>query len=99
MEATLIDRLYTKNRPKVIALKSWIGHISAACGAVELAVLLGCLKEGYLPEIRNLKEACHDRVNFVRQETNDSLNTIIIENFGFGGQNSALVIRKWNKSQ
>ncbi len=99
MEATLIDRLYTKNRPKVLALKSWIGHISAACGAVELAVLLGCLKEGYLPEIRNLKEPCHDRVNFVRQETNDSPNTIVIENFGFGGQNSALVIRKWNKSR
>ena len=98
MEATLIERLYGKNQPKIVALKSWIGHISAACGAVELAVLLGCLNNGYLPAIRNLKNPCHDRVNFVRQETNEPFNTIVIDNFGFGGQNSALVIRKWNKS-
>lgn len=32
MEAALINRVYDKKPPLIIALKSWIGHIAAACG-------------------------------------------------------------------
>jgi 3-oxoacyl-[acyl-carrier-protein] synthase II len=97
MEASLIDRIYGEHKPCVIALKSWIGHIAAACGAVELAVCLTCLKNNYLPAIRNLKEPCHEKINFVQTNTDACPGTMMMENFGFGGQNSALVIKKWIK--
>jgi 3-oxoacyl-[acyl-carrier-protein] synthase II len=92
-EAHLIADLYGKNSPRVIAFKSWIGHASAACGALELALLLVCMREEYLPEIRNLNEPCHGEINFVRQGKNASFRIAVIQNFGFGGQNSALIIR------
>ncbi len=95
MEANLIDRIYGKHSPFVIALKSWIGHISAACGAVELAICLVCMQNNYLPEIRNLKEPCHSQINFVLKEQKYSTDALVVENFGFGGQNSALIIKKW----
>lgn len=95
MEANLINRIYGKHSPFVIALKSWIGHISAACGAVELSICLACMQNNYLPEIRNLKEPCHSQINFVRKEQKYSTDTLVVENFGFGGQNSALVIKRW----
>ncbi|MBW2216940.1 MAG: beta-ketoacyl-[acyl-carrier-protein] synthase family protein [Deltaproteobacteria bacterium] len=94
MEAGLLGRVFEKQAFFVIAIKSWIGHIAAACGALELAVVLACLKHNYLPEVRNLDEPCHGEINFVRQGTASSAETVLLENFGFGGQNSALIIKK-----
>jgi 3-oxoacyl-[acyl-carrier-protein] synthase II len=99
MEADLIDRVYAKRPPFIIALKSWIGHIAAACGAVELAICLACMKYIYLPRIRNLDEPCHAGLNFVREEQSCPIRNILLENFGFGGQNSALIVRKYDGLQ
>lgn len=97
MEADLINRVFEEHKPFVIALKSWIGHLAAACGAVELAIGLTCLSESYLPKIRNLKNPCRDGVNFVRSAVRVSVDTMLVENFGFGGQNAALVVKKWKE--
>ncbi len=94
MESDLIDRIYGKKSPFIIALKSWIGHIAAACGALELAICLACMQNSYLPKIRNLDEPCHAGLNFVREEQSYPIRNILLENFGFGGQNSALIVRK-----
>jgi 3-oxoacyl-[acyl-carrier-protein] synthase II len=94
MEAAMLLRLTGKEGPFVMAPKSWLGHASAACGALELAVVLTCLANDYLPEIRNLQEPCQSDVRFVRAGMFRTLNTVLIENFGFGGQNCALVVRK-----
>lgn len=93
-EADLIGDIYAGCKPRVMALKSWIGHTASACGTLELAISLICMQENYLPEIRNLQEPCHREINFVRAGENFSFRTCIIETFGFGGQNSVLVIRK-----
>lgn len=93
-EAHLIADTYGKNTPRVIAPKSWTGHASAACGALELAFLIVCMREKYLPKIRNLEDPCRSDVHFVTESQHFSFRTALIENFGFGGQNSALVIRR-----
>jgi 3-oxoacyl-[acyl-carrier-protein] synthase II len=96
MEANLIARLYGNRGPGVIALKSWVGHTASACGAVELALLLVCLGAGFAPEIRNLSEPCHEDVDFVRSPTAASPRRVVLQSFGFGGQNSALLIKPCN---
>lgn len=97
MEADLLARIYGDRRPFVIALKSWIGHLAAACGAVELAIGLACMESGYLPAIRNLKEPCRTDINLVQTAKDLSTQTMLLENFGFGGQNSALVVKRWKE--
>lgn len=97
MEANLISRIFGQHKPFVIALKSWVGHLAAACGAMELAIALACLENGYLPEIRNLREPCVETLNFVRSPGDYSPETLLLENFGFGGQNAALVVKKWSE--
>ncbi len=94
MEAGLIERIYGEHTPSVIALKSWVGHTAAACGAVELAICLACMKYNYIPRIRNLITPCHPKINFVRQGKEYTAHNVLLENFGFGGQNSALIVRK-----
>ncbi|MCJ7616668.1 MAG: 3-oxoacyl-ACP synthase, partial [Desulfobacterales bacterium] len=59
------------------------------------AICLACMRNSYLPKIRNLDEPCHDRLNFVREELEYPIQSILLENFGFGGQNSALIVKKY----
>jgi 3-oxoacyl-[acyl-carrier-protein] synthase II len=92
-EAYLLHRVLGDNGPLVIALKSWIGHGAAACGALELAIALSCMHNNYWPEIRNLDDPCHINLNFVREKQDYFARTVLLENFGFGGQNAALVVR------
>ncbi|MFH2091941.1 MAG: beta-ketoacyl-[acyl-carrier-protein] synthase family protein, partial [Pseudomonadota bacterium] len=95
MEADLLNRVFYNSHPFVIALKSWIGHTSAACGAVELALVLCLMNQSFLPQIVNLKTPISQDLNFVTQNMDQAFNTVLLENFGFGGQNGALVVKKW----
>lgn len=93
-EANLIDDIYSGCNSQVIALKSWIGHAASACGTMELAISLICMQENYIPEVRNLKDPCRTKINFVRDGGTFSFGTCVIENFGFGGQNGALIVKR-----
>ncbi len=97
VESEIIGRIFKDTGTPVIALKSWIGHAAAACGAMELAISLTCMQENYLPQIRNLNDPCHDKINFVHSAEERKANTLLLENFGFGGQNSALIVKTWKQ--
>jgi 3-oxoacyl-[acyl-carrier-protein] synthase II len=95
VEADLIERCFGGGRPLVVALKSWIGHLASACGAVELALCLYSLTSGHWPAIRNLYNACNLKLNYAQTYTPHDGNVVLLQNFGFGGQNSALVVKRW----
>jgi|SRR5208337_3747107 len=97
MEADLISRVFSGHKPYVIALKSRIGHLTGGCGAVETAIGLTCLRNGFLPGIRNLDEPAFENINLVRSTQEISAETMLVENFGFGGQNAALVVKRWKE--
>jgi 3-oxoacyl-[acyl-carrier-protein] synthase II len=93
-ESEVLARIFPVST-RVTALKSWIGHLSAACGAVELGILLACMKENILPRVRNLKEPCTNGVSFVCENTGFEADTFVLCNSGFGGQNTALAVSQW----
>ncbi|MGD9223832.1 MAG: beta-ketoacyl-[acyl-carrier-protein] synthase family protein [Desulfobacteraceae bacterium] len=93
VEAAMIERVFKGSTPMVLALKSWIGHLASACGAVELAICLNALQTGIWPQIRNLDVPCHPGLNYLRRQTEAAPRGILLQNFGFGGQNAALVVR------
>lgn len=95
MEAALIERVYADQLPRILAFKSWIGHLSTACGAMETALSIICMQNDYLPEIRNLRDACSPVIPFVREGGKRSTSTWVIENFGFGGQNAVLIVKRY----
>lgn len=104
-EIRLLERVFADagHAPAVTAVKSWTGHCASACGAVELAVLLACAAEGFLPPVRNLSAPESGRLDFVREmRPLPRLSSLsgagdgsvgLLLNFGFGGQNAALVVR------
>jgi 3-oxoacyl-[acyl-carrier-protein] synthase II len=96
VEDQMIQRVFNPHRPWVLALKSWIGHLAAACGAVELALCLSAMQTGGWPWIRNLETPGNPDLNYLRSmDAPVAPGNLILQNFGFGGQNAALVIRPW----
>ncbi len=95
MEAALLERVYAGAFPRILAFKSWIGHLSTACGAMETALSLICMRNSYLPEIRNLRDPCSPALPFVRKGATCTTSLWAIQNFGFGGQNAVLVVKRY----
>ena len=79
----------------ICAFKSQIGHLASACGAAELALGLICARQGWFPGIANLRNPCQPRLPFLSESTNLCPQTLVVQSFGFGGQNACLSVRLW----
>lgn len=93
-ESLLWERLLADRPggPAVMAFKSWLGHGSSACGALELCCALAAWRDGRMPPVRHLERPCSARLDFVRAPRPFPSGPGLLENFGFGGQNAALVV-------
>ncbi|MGD0122407.1 MAG: beta-ketoacyl-ACP synthase II [Candidatus Limnocylindrales bacterium] len=84
----------------VTANKSMLGHTLGAAGAIEAISTIMSIRTGLVPPTINLDDpdpagAGLDLTpNVVRRR---ELDVAVSNSFGFGGQNSALVIRRWTE--
>ena len=82
----------------VTANKSMIGHTLGAAGAIEAIATIMSLRTGLIPPTINLDDpdplaqGLDLTPNEVRRR---AVDVAVSNSFGFGGQNSALVIRRW----
>ena len=85
------------NQVPVSSTKSMMGHLVAACGAVETIVALQAIRTGILPPTRNLEnidpecQLYHIPHVAIEKEINHAISNA----FGFGGSNGSLVVSKW----
>jgi 3-oxoacyl-[acyl-carrier-protein] synthase II len=74
-----------------------MGHLVAACGAVEAIVALLAVREGVLPATRNLEEPdpeC-DLRHIQGAPLKQSIEHAMSNAFGFGGSNGTVVVSRW----
>lgn len=83
-------------RVPVSSTKGTMGHLVAACGAVEAILCILALRDGAIPPTRNLDHpdpACD--LNHVRGEARAaSIRHVLSNAFGFGGSNATLAISR-----
>ncbi len=76
------------------------GHLLGAAGAVELIVCILAIKNGVIPPTINLENSDPEcDLDYVPNKArNKEINTAISNSFGFGGNNSTLVVKRHNNA-
>jgi 3-oxoacyl-[acyl-carrier-protein] synthase II len=82
----------------VTANKSMIGHTLGAAGAIEAIITIQTMREGCVPPTINLHDVdpAGEGLNLTPNTAQRHDVPIALSNsFGFGGQNTALIFRRW----
>ena len=82
--------------PPLSSLKSYTGHTLGACGALEAWVSIQMMREGWFHPTLNLTEVdpeCADLDYIMDQPRKIECDTVMSNNFAFGGINTSLIFR------
>ncbi len=104
-ESAAVRRVFADLAPKVpfSSIKSMMGHLIQAAGAVELITCIQAIRTGIIPPTGNLNEpdpAC--ALDHVPNEPRDEnarggVDVCLSNSFGFGGQNDTICVRKFRE--
>ncbi len=81
----------------VSSIKSMLGHMIAAAGAVELIASVLTIREGIIPPTINYENPDPDcDLDYVPNHARKAkVDSVLSNSFGFGGQNVALVVKRF----
>jgi len=96
-ESRGIRQVFGDASPPVSSTKSMMGHLVAACGAVELILCCLAVRDGRLPPTRNLDtidpECALDHIRGGARAAR--IDHAMSNAFGFGGSNGTLIVSRW----
>lgn len=94
-EAVALTRLFGGKRAWISSTKSMTGHECWMAGASEMVYSIIMMQNGFVAPNINLEHPDEHAVglNLAAQTVDAELKTILSNSFGFGGTNSALVIK------
>jgi len=95
-EAKAIFEVFGENGPLVSSTKSMTGHECWMAGASEVVYSMLMMQHSFVAPNINLTEADEDaeKLNLVKTTVNKKIDVFLSNSFGFGGTNSALVVKK-----
>lgn len=95
-EAIALDRLFRGQRALISSTKSMTGHECWMAGASEVVYSIIMMKNNFVAPNINFEnpDEYSEKINLTAKTVDMEVNTILSNSFGFGGTNSALVIKK-----
>lgn len=95
-EAIALDKIFTPYRTPISSTKSMTGHECWMAGASEIVYSIIMMQNNFIAPNINFEEPDeYSRpLNIISSTKESRLNCILSNSFGFGGTNSALIVRK-----
>lgn len=96
-EAKAIHQIFGNNKPYVSSTKSMTGHECWMAGASEIIYSILMMQNSFIAPNINLENPDEEaaKLNLVTKTINKNIDTFLSNSFGFGGTNSALIIKKY----
>ena len=92
-EAAAMRTLFGDDLPPFTGIKRYLGHTLGACGAVELAAFLGCLRAGFVPPTAGFAQPDSAlRITPLTGFRSAPNGVAMLNFFGFGGNYASLLI-------
>lgn len=98
-EAKAIFEVFGPDGPPVSSTKSMTGHECWMAGASEVIYSILMMNNSFVAPNINLENPDEDsaKLNIARTTLDKEINIFLSNSFGFGGTNSALVVKKYTK--
>ncbi len=80
--------------PLISSTKAFTGHTTSASGSIEAAICLLCMHEGFVPANLHWTTPEEGTLVPVQHNTPCELNYMLCNSFGFGGNDSALLLSR-----
>ena len=98
-EAKAIFEVFGKSNPYVSSTKSMTGHECWMAGASEVIYSILMMQNDFIAPNINIENPDEDsaKLNLVKITLNKKIDIFLSNSFGFGGTNSALVIKKFKE--
>jgi len=95
-ESEALRRVFADDMPPVSSTKAFTGHTTSASGAIETVFCILAMQNNFIPVSLNHKVA-DERCIIPQQKTlvNQTVNTVMCNGFGFGGNDSTLIIGRY----
>ena len=93
-ETAAMRALFGNRLPPFTGIKRYLGHTLGACGTVELAAFLGCLRAGFVPPTLGCAQpdpALH--IAPLTEYRPATRGPAMLNFFGFGGNYASLIVR------
>lgn len=96
-EAKAIFEVFGENNPYVSSTKSMTGHECWMAGASEVIYSILMMQNDFIAPNINIENLDEDalKLNLVKTTLNKKFDIFLSNSFGFGGTNSALVVKKF----
>ena len=94
-EAIALDRLFHGQRALISSTKSMTGHECWMAGASEVVYSIIMMQNNFVAPNINFEnpDEYSEKINLTAKTVDMEVNTVLSNSFGFGGTNSALVIK------
>jgi len=95
-EGIAVMNLFGETIPPLSSIKSYLGHTTSAAGSIEAIISLLCMTHNFLPVNLNFNNRIeeHSFVPVTNPHPMRPIRHVLSNSFGFGGNNSAIVISK-----
>ena len=95
-EAIALTRLFGGKRAWISSTKSMTGHECWMAGASEAVYSILMMQEGFVAPNINLEhvDPCAETLRLAKETVETPINIVLSNSFGFGGTNSALVLKR-----
>ena len=93
-ESQAMKRLFGDQVPPVSSTKPFTGHTTSASGSIEAVFCIMALQNGFLPVNLNWSQPMDDGIVPVSKPTQKVLKHVLCNAFGFGGNDSSILLSK-----